>query len=133
MEEIEKMEKHLEFIQTTISRMAQNSFLVKGWSVTLVSALFALAAKDSNHNYALIAYFPNLIFWLLDSYYLYQERLFRNLYDVVRIKETTDFSMATTDCDNGIIDWASAAISKTIILFYGVMGFTIFIVIRYLN
>ncbi len=40
--------KHLELSQGVINRMAGNSFLLKGWSVTLVSALFALSAKDSN-------------------------------------------------------------------------------------
>lgn len=54
--------KHLEFIQTSINRMSGNLFLLKGWSVTLVAALFALAAKDTNKAYILIAYFPLLIF-----------------------------------------------------------------------
>jgi hypothetical protein len=29
--------KHLEFIQGVIARLANNSFLLKGWSVTLVA------------------------------------------------------------------------------------------------
>ncbi len=36
--------KHLEMIQGVVNRMASNSFQLKGWSVVLVSALFALAA-----------------------------------------------------------------------------------------
>jgi hypothetical protein len=40
--------KHLEFIQNVITRMNTNSFLIKVWVATLVSALFALAAKDAN-------------------------------------------------------------------------------------
>jgi hypothetical protein len=35
---------HLQMIQAVITRMGSNSFLLKGWSVTLVAALFALAA-----------------------------------------------------------------------------------------
>ena len=34
--------KHLELIQGVINRLSTNSFLLKGWSVVLVSALFAL-------------------------------------------------------------------------------------------
>jgi hypothetical protein len=34
--------KHLEFIQNAITRMATNSFWLKGWAVTLVAATFAL-------------------------------------------------------------------------------------------
>ena len=43
----EDFRKHLEFVQSTISRMASNSFLLKGWSVTLAAGLFALSAKDN--------------------------------------------------------------------------------------
>lgn len=125
---MEDKNKHLEFAQGVITRMGQNSFLVKGWAVTLVSALFALAAKDTNQKFVLIAYFPTVIFWLLDSYYLYQERLFRKVYDAVRQQATIDFSLSTKSFDRGIIDWASAAFSKTIILFYGIIFLTLLIV-----
>jgi hypothetical protein len=40
--------KHLEFVQVAVSRMAGNSFLLRGWSVTLAAGLFALAAKDTS-------------------------------------------------------------------------------------
>jgi hypothetical protein len=76
--------KHLEFIQSAISRMAGNSFLIKGWSITIAAAFFALAAKDSKPGFALLALFPALSFWGLDAYYLRLERLFRKLYDEVR-------------------------------------------------
>jgi len=121
-------DKHLEFVQGVINRMGQNSFLIKGWSVTLVSALFALAANDSNQKYILIAYFPTVVFWLLDSYYLYQERLFRKLYDSVRNVEIVDYSLNTRAFDKGVVDWAKAAFSKTIVLFYGIIILTLLIV-----
>ena len=44
---MENKQKHLEFIQTTINRIAGNCFLLKGWAITLVAALFALSAKDA--------------------------------------------------------------------------------------
>lgn len=78
--------KHLELIQGIISRMAQNSFQLKGWTVTLIAALFALAARDADDKYIILAYFPAIVFWILDSYYLSQERYFRYLYDEVRQK-----------------------------------------------
>ena len=67
--------KHLDLIQGVINRMANNSFLLKGWSVTLISALFALAAKDSNSLFIYLAYFPCVAFWSLDGYFLWQERM----------------------------------------------------------
>ncbi len=94
---MENKQKHLEFIQNTINRMGSNSFLLKGWTVTLIAGIFALAAKDSNSCYILLAYFPTLLFWFLDGYFLQQERLYRALYEDVRNKEESqiDFSMDT--------------------------------------
>ncbi len=68
---------HLEFIQNNIGRMAGNSFVLKGWTVTLTAGLLALTAKDYNPVFALVALFPGLVFWGLDAFYLEQERLFR--------------------------------------------------------
>ena len=87
--------QYLDFIQGIINRMAHCSFLLKGWSVILVSGLFALAAKETNALFVYIAYLPAVAFWILDGYYLYQERLYRKLYDEVRIldPENIDFGM----------------------------------------
>lgn len=115
--------KHLEFIQLVINRMASNSFLLKGWGVTLVAALFALAAKDSDKNYIVVAYFPVIVFWILDAYFLSQERRFRNLYDGVRAKreDEIDFSMDTRPFAGSRTSWKAAFFSKTLIIFYGSM------------
>ena len=87
--------KHLEMIQGIINRMASNSFMLKGWAVTLVAGVYALASKDANRIYYLITYVPIVIFWGLDAFYLRQERLYRKLYDKVRKQkiEDIDFSM----------------------------------------
>ena len=89
--------KHLEMIQGVINRMASNSFMLKGWAVTLVAGIFALSAKDTNKLYFIITYVPILVFWGLDAYYLRQERLFRKLYNKVRKQNENeiDFSMNT--------------------------------------
>lgn len=113
--------KHLEFVQAAVNRMAGNLFLLKGWSITLIAALFALAAKDSNQFYILIAYFPLLIFWLLDGYFLSQERKFRALYDHVRkLKESEiDFSMDTRPFSSDSRNtWLGAMSSRTLVTYY---------------
>lgn len=96
---MDKKLKHLEMIQAVISRMAGNSFLLKGWSVTLTAAVFALASNKNSHALlVLIALLPVTMFWWLDGYFLHQERLFRKLYDHVRLQkeEEIDFSMDTS-------------------------------------
>lgn len=75
--------KHLEFIQKVITRMNTNSFQIKGWSVTIVSAILAIYASTKDHYVILVGTFPTVIFWFLDTYYLTQERKFRGLYDDV--------------------------------------------------
>lgn len=92
---MENKHKHLEMIQGVINRMAANSFSLKGWAVTLVAGIFALASKDADKMYFLVAYVPIIVFWGLDSYYLLQERLYRALYGKVRKLEDNkiDFDM----------------------------------------
>lgn len=110
--------KHLEMIQAVIGRMAVNSFFIRGWSVALVSALFALAAKDAQRAFVVVSYFPCVIFWCLDAYYLSQERQYRSLYEKVRNATTTDFSMnaraAATDYDT----WFSSLRSTPVVLLH---------------
>jgi hypothetical protein len=60
--------KHLEFIQGVIARLANNSFLLKGWSVTLVAAILALTVQDPGIYTVFLALFPALVFWGLDAF-----------------------------------------------------------------
>lgn len=93
--DMENKIRHLELIQGVINRMAGNSFALKGWAVTLVAGIFALSSKDADKRYFLVAYIPIIVFWGLDSYYLLQEKLYRSLYDRVRLtaEDKIDFSM----------------------------------------
>lgn len=118
---MENKRKHLELIQGVISRMATNLFFLKGWAITLIVGLFALAAKDTNQKYIFIAYFTVIIFWILDGYFLSQERLFRNLYDDVRKldEKDIDFSMSTKKLKNNRRNgWLTSMFSSTLVWFY---------------
>ena len=79
------MEKHLDYIQNVINRMANNSFLIKGWTITFISLLFILGVNDSNYWLLVLSLLPLICFWNLDAYYLRQERLFRELYNFLVI------------------------------------------------
>lgn len=127
--------KHLEFIQLVITRMNVNSFLLRGWSVTLVAALFAFAAKDTNIEYVLITYISTPLFWVLDGYYLSQERKYRDLYNVVKDKEPEDidFDMNATFSDNKKNSWLSSMFSITQIIFYGTLLSATIIVMFVIN
>ena len=85
---MENKYKHMDYIQSAISRMSSNSFYLKGWSITIIAAIIALSLKENDWKIYLCALFLNIIFWLLDSYYLKQESLFRELYK--KVSEETD-------------------------------------------
>ena len=61
--------------------MNSNSFQMKGWMVAIVSALLAVYASTQNNRFILVAIVPTILFWFLDTYYLWQERKFRGLYN----------------------------------------------------
>ena len=127
---MENKRTHLAMIQGVVNRLAQDSFLLKGWSVVLVSALFALAANSSNQYFVYLAYFPAIAFWILDGYFLWQERLFRALYDKVRVlnEDDIDFSMDTTELKADNKSRSEAIFSKTLLIFHGTIIGSIVIV-----
>lgn len=115
--------KHLEFAQAVISRTAGNSFWLKGWSVTLVAAILALAAKDGNARIVPVAFLPGIVFWFLDAYFLRQEGMYRKLYDFVRLhrSEEVDFSLDATRFAAEVSSYAGAMLSITLRWFYGAL------------
>ena len=127
---MENKQSHLGMIQGVVNRLSHNSFLLKGWSVILVSAMFALAAKDAKVVFIYLAYFPAISFWGLDGYFLHQERLFRALYDHVRSldEKDVDFSMNTSIVKEKVASWSAVTLSKTLVVFHGVILATIILV-----
>lgn len=113
--------KHLEFIQGAINRMAGNLFFLRGWTITLIVALITLFINGPNHKYFFILYFLIIIFWILDGYFLSQERLFRSLYNHVRTidEKEIDFSMNTDEYKKEKKNrWLNSMFSSTLIVFY---------------
>ena len=127
--------KYLELIQTVTARMASNSFFLKGWTITIAAGLFALAAKDSNIHFALLALFPALAFWGLDAYYLRQERLFRELYKEVcyLLAEPRQnyplFSLDTSPYQKKVSSWFKTLWSPTVVAVHATVVLVILIVL----
>lgn len=121
--------KHLEFIQNNIARMNKCSFQMKGWTLTIVSALLAIFAASINVNscgnklFIFIAIFPTFLFWIIDSFYLSKERKFVGLYnDIVKPRENTekiiDFEMPIENYRGWKYSFWNALLSFTEITFY---------------
>lgn len=113
---------YLQMIQNVINRMASNSFMLKGWTVTLVVGLLAFAnVKEMSSKYIIIALVPAIMFWILDGFFISQERQFRDLYDDARKQKDNeiDFSLDTSpykDIEKN--KWSICVFSKTLKIFY---------------
>jgi hypothetical protein len=122
-------EKHLEFIQSIINRMGGNSFALKGLAVTLVTAIIGISlGSNASPRLTLLALLPAMAFWVLDAYYLWQERLFRKLYDATIKSKKDSFSLDTTPYMKSVASWQHVMLSPTLVLFYGALIAAILIV-----
>lgn len=116
----EYMLKEIDIIQDIIKRMAFNSFMIKGWAITLVVATLLL--KGTKHQ-VVIAFIPLIVFWFLDAYFLWQERMYRKLYEwVINNRLKTDkylFDMNAYRFEREVQSKLRVMFSITLGWFYG--------------
>lgn len=117
--------KHLEMIEAVIERMAQNSFHLKGWTVTLVSVISAILISGNDRRFMILLLLPLLSFWILDAHYLQLERKYQILYrNVIDDELDADYSMdirkiIISEEDKPRISTLGCMFSKTERCFYG--------------
>lgn len=121
---IEIIHKEIDLIQSCINRMAQNSFLLKGWTVSLVAVVIALA-KDFNFMYlCLLLLLPVICFWYLDAFFLRTEKLYRQMYEwVIKNRNTTNdylYDLNPHRFEKEAPCGFCIMFSKTLIVFYGI-------------
>lgn len=76
--------KEIDLIQACVNRMAQNSFMVKGWTISLVAVVLALLPETFDLiGLCLIGTVAVVCFWYLDAFFLRTEKLYRWKYDWV--------------------------------------------------
>ncbi|MEM7069797.1 MAG: hypothetical protein AAF478_13045 [Pseudomonadota bacterium] len=115
------LQLHLSFIQATITRMANTSFAIKTLTVTLLAAFLAFFSAQNQLTSELLvaALFPIVILWHLDAKYLQQERIFRMLYDDVRIGNKEElFSMEISYYKRKVDTVPRIAFSWSVFWFY---------------
>ncbi len=114
--------KHLELLQSAIARMSNASFAFKGWSITLTSALLAVAVTSDHARVLPVAAASTLLFWALDGYYLWLERGFVVLYRraVDTDPSDVDFNMLI-DKDHAFTRWLRTCRRPHLVAFYATM------------
>ena len=132
MDENERKEflfKEIDIVQAVIKRLANNSFLIKGWMITVVVVTLLLKCTT---NLPFLALIPLFMFWLLDAYFLKQERMYRELYKwVVENRLSSDENMLDMNADRfekNVASIPKTMLSKTLSMFY---GFVLALVIIY--
>jgi len=139
----EILHKEIDLIQGVINRMAHNSFMLKGWLVTIIVAVLALT-KDTllanNIEYlSLVLILPLTVFWYLDAFFLHKERCYRKLYDwVIENRMKTDeymYSLNYKRFEKEVDSIFCIMFSKTLFPFYGItalilIGIFIYSIIR---
>jgi len=125
-DDLTSLHKEIDLIQNCISRMAQNSFLIKGWAITLIVITWAILGKESLSSFALlILLIPIIGFWGLDAYFLWVERKYRKMYEWVldnRLNQKSHESLYDLNPNRfteAAGSWLNVAFSKTILAFYG--------------
>ena len=132
----EDKRKHLELIQGVVNRMASNSFLFKGWSITIIAGISAFAAQDSNTALMVVPIVSTLLFWSVDAYYLMLERAFRNIYNkVAALKpEKIDYSLTPEEGDRSFKCWLRTFFGRPVlVLFYGTVLIMLILLVLMLN
>lgn len=78
------LNKEIDLIQACITRMANNSFLIKGWLITLIAVVLALLPETFNIKIlCIIGLVVCGCFWYLDGFFLKMEKLYRWKYEWV--------------------------------------------------
>ena len=122
--------RELEIVQNTVNRMANNSFMIKGWTVTLVVVSLLI---NSQPIHKIIAFLPWLIFWILDAYFLHIEKCYRALHEwlIVTRPDSNEllFDLKAEKRFGDDVDGILCVMfSKTLVPFYSVVFVLILVV-----
>jgi len=137
--ENEIIHKELDIIQSIITRMSNNSFLLKGWLISIVVAVLALTRDTLVTNdvtyLSIILLLPLLVFWYLDAYYLHKERCFRKIYEwVIKNRANTNdnlYSLDYTRFKEDVDSISKIMWSSTLKTFYGTTAIILVVITIY--
>ena len=131
------LHKEIDLIQSCISRMAHNSFLIKGWALTLITVVLALTEKSIDPIYlCLVIFIPLLSFWYLDAFFLQTEKMYRKMYEWVLQSRPKGELEYLYDLNphrfKGQVDSRAKVMwSITLRVFYGIPALIVFVIIVY--
>lgn len=131
--------KEIDLIQDCINRMAKNSFMLKGWALTLFAGVTAVTKGSNFSDLATLVcatIVPYVCFWILDAYFLHTEQKYRKLYDIVLKKRKNNDDEGQFELDPKVINngcFIKTMFSSTLLFFYGIplLSCIILLLVRY--
>src|SRR5271156_6565489 len=76
--------KHLDMVQAIVTRLANYGATLKNYCITLATAICGFTLTLHRPSVGLLALLPIVVFALLDTQFLRNERRFRGLFDTLR-------------------------------------------------
>lgn len=124
------VQTHLSTLQNIITRMSNYSQSCKTWAITLITGIIVILFDTTKTDYYYIAYFPMLLFYILDSYYLGLEKAFRTIYTEFII-QVNNKSIKLIDIEFSIKgrrlkNFCKALISVSTLPFYIIIGISLY-------
>lgn len=119
----EDRRKHLDHIQSVISRQSAASSATKGWLMPIITATIGIALTQRSGLLAAVGLGAIILFACIDTHYLQNERGFRQLYKSVAQGENSlpPFTMNPQDIPGIGHTFLSSLKSWSITLFYGTL------------
>ena len=131
------LHKEIDLIQNCISRMARNSFMLKGWAISLLAVVITLTADRLDPLFLFCSIFvPVLCFWYLDAFFLRAEKMYRKMYEWVltaRKEENLEYQydLNPNRFKDKVESQCRVMFSKTLRVFYGIPLSVVLIVSLY--
>ncbi len=122
---IEDERLYLQFLQNNIAKMNSNSAQVKGWCITIVTALLAIFAAIKNPLLLIICLVPIFLFCFLDAKYLQQEHKFVQMYNsYIKDEESkpNTYEMPMKSYAKGLKGFFKALFSWAVVPVYGLIA-----------
>lgn len=135
---IEILHKEIDIIQNCINRMASNSFLIKGWFITLILGFITFGYEKLNFIILIIiSLVISVLCWISDTFFLQLERKYRRKYNWVteNRNSNSNFLYNLNPNESGMwlptpstkIEFWDVFFSKTLIFLYGTVIFLLII------
>lgn len=124
--EKEELFKEIDLIQGCINRMAQNSFMLKGWALTIFAGVTAFTKGENfSDSITLVCttIIPFVCFWILDTFFLHTEKKYRKMYEDMLTKRKVNNTEGQYELNPKTIKvdcFFKVMFSITMVIFYGI-------------